>query len=280
MSPAHTMQQTIEKNNAPWLSVLIPVFNVQAYLEECVDSVMSQADRGVEVILLDDRSTDNSFAVMEMLAKRWPGQLTLMQHIVNSGPGAARNTMIDVAHGEYIWFLDSDDKLMPDCISELRSTIEMHAPDVVLCDFGVYRDQQTLKHKLRREHHKHTFCGRRRQLMHDRAYVLTGLLHTGQLHPWSKISRRALWNSPIRFPEGVYFEDMLPTLLMISRAQSFFYQPRPWVAYRQWNNSILASMTLKKACDQSMALLPLRNALKNESWADNPKLHFAWAHQC
>lgn len=264
----------------PWLSILIPVHNVKLYLEECIDSIMSQVDEAIEVILLDDCSTDGSFELMQALAHRWPERLLFLQSETNSGPSAARNAMIEVARGEYLWFLDSDDKLLPNAVSELRATVDAYSPDVVLCDFAVYRANPKFKHRMRGEGHKHTFSGQARLLLQDRAALLAGLLRTGQLHPWSKISRRKLWTPDVRFPEGRYFEDMLTMLTMASRADSFFYVPRPWVAYRQRATSILGDMNMRKARDQSSALLPLWDALKTKQWAKNAALRFTLAHQC
>ena len=67
----------------PWLSILVPVYNVEAYLAECVESIMQQADEGVEILLLDDCSTDSSATVMQELETRWPGRLHLLRHSHN-----------------------------------------------------------------------------------------------------------------------------------------------------------------------------------------------------
>ena len=108
---------------APWLSVLVPVYNVRDYLTECIESVLAQApdDGGVEVLLLDDCSTDDSSAVIAQLQSRWPGRLSVLRHARNSGLSAARNTLMDAAKGRYLWFLDSDDKLLPGAIDSLRT---------------------------------------------------------------------------------------------------------------------------------------------------------------
>ncbi len=145
----------------PWLSVLVPVYNVRDYLAECVESVLAQApaDAGVEVLLLDDCSTDGSAEVMAALDARWPGRLRLLRHERNAGLSAARNTMIDAARGDYLWFLDSDDKLLPGAIAGLREVVGLHAPDAVLCDFAVWRERPRLKHRLRGERHRNTFAG-------------------------------------------------------------------------------------------------------------------------
>ncbi|GGB98593.1 hypothetical protein GCM10007205_04880 [Oxalicibacterium flavum] len=266
--------------SSPWLSILIPVFNVQAYLKECVDSVMSQVDEEVEVILLDDCSTDGSWELMLQLKEQWRGRITVLQHAKNGGLSAARNTMIDAARGQYLWFLDSDDKLLPEAVAELHAVVHAHAPDVVLCDFQVWRDRPRLKHRLRGEHCRRTFKGKTNALLHDRAHLLTGLLRTGQLHAWSKISRRSLWHGGLRFPEGRYFEDMRTMLLMAARADSFYHVAHSWVAYRQRISSILASMNAKKACDQSAALMNFYDQIDSQGWAGDASFRFALAHQC
>ncbi len=266
---------------APWLSVLIPVYNVQAYLSECLASVVGQlgGDDGVQILVLDDCSTDDSWPLMQALAQRWPGRLRLLRHERNGGLSAARNTLMDAARGEYLWLLDSDDKLLPGAIEGLRAIVGTHAPDVVLCDFTVWRERPRLKHRLRGEHHRRSFGGPARRLVHDGCELLAGMLSAGELHAWSKISRRALWGVDLRFPPRRHFEDMTTMPLMALRAESFYYEPRPWVAYRQRGDSILASMNLAKALDQSAALLPFAQALKNSPCGTQARLRLALAHQ-
>ena len=266
----------------PWLSVLVPVYNVRDYLAECVESVLAQApaDAGVEVLLLDDCSTDGSAEVMAALDARWPGRLRLLRHERNAGLSAARNTMIDAARGDYLWFLDSDDKLLPGAIVGLREVVGLHAPDAVLCDFAVWRERPRLKHRLRGERHRNTFAGPHAALRPGGPERLAGLLATGQLHAWSKITRRALWPASVRFPPGRYFEDMATMPLALMGARSYWHVPKPWVAYRQRGGSILSTMTLPKAMDQSAALRPFGDALRGRPEAADPALRFALAHQC
>ncbi len=264
-----------------WLSVLVPVYNVLPWLEECLASVLEQGKGGdgVQVVALDDCSTDGCWALLQRLAARWPGRLQLLQHERNGGLSAARNSLIDAARGDYLWFLDSDDRLLPGALDSLRAIVETHQPDVVLCDFTVQRERTRLKHRLRGEGHKRTFAGPARHLVHDRCALLAGLLSTGQLHAWSKISRRALWQADLRFPPGRYFEDMATMPRMALRAQSFYYEPRPWVAYRQRDSSILARMNPAKALDQSGALATFAQELAQSPCAQHPGLRLALAQQ-
>lgn len=278
------MQQYRQQLLQPWLSVLVPVYNVQAYLRECLASVVGQLGdgedaRSVEILVLDDCSTDTCWAVMNELAGAWPGRLRLLRHERNGGLSAARNTMIDAARGEYLWFLDSDDKLLPGAIASLRSIVQEHAPDVVLCDFAVWRERERLKHRLRGERHRRSFSGPAQRLERDRCTLLAGMLSTGELHAWSKVSRRALWGDTLRFPVGRHYEDMGTMPLMALRAESFYYEPRAWVAYRQREGSILASPNVAKALDQSTALLPFAQALQASPCARHAGVRLALAQQ-
>ncbi|WP_241660968.1 glycosyltransferase family 2 protein [Variovorax guangxiensis] len=267
---------------APWLSVLIPAYNVAPYLAECIDSVMQQFDDGVEVLALDDCATDDSLAQLEALSARWNGRVRVLRHARNAGLSAARNSLLDAATGRYVWFLDGDDKLLPGALPALRRIVERDAPDLVLCDFRVWRERMRLKHRLRGELHRRTFDGPAARLSQDRCAPLAGMLMTGELHAWSKIARRALWADDLRFPPGRYFEDMATMPQLALRARSFYYQPTPWVAYRQRGSSILATMNLQKCLDQSRALSGLAHALDADGAApcrDDARVRLAMAQQ-
>ena len=263
-----------------WLSILVPVYNVRPYLEECLTSIFEQADPDVQVLALDDCSTDGSWELMQKLALRWPGRLQLLQHQRNAGLSAARNSMIEAATGEYLWFLDSDDKLQPGSLDTLANIVQTHAPDVVLCDFSVWREKQRLKHQLRGEAHRRSFNGPSGKLLYDRSLLLSGLFATGQMHAWSKISKRHFWDSTLRFPAGRYFEDLMCMPLLALRCRSFYYCAQPWVAYRQRATSILSTMNTAKAQDQSAALLGFTKALRNDPLGQDPCVKLGVAQQC
>ncbi len=264
---------------APWLSVLVPAYDATAYLSECVESVLAQGVEGVELIVLDDCSRDETPVLLESLQQRWSGSLQVQTHARNQGLSAARNTLLDHAQGEYVWFLDSDDKLLPGVIADLQALIAKESPDLVMCDFEVLRENREAKHWLRGEHHRTSFFGPHTALMRDPASLLSGLLFAGQLHAWSKVSRRSLWHERLRFPRGQYFEDMATMSLLALQAQSSYYVPRPWVAYRQHDSSILANANWKKALDQSRALIPLHQALQHHTCGASPQVQLALAHQ-
>ncbi|WP_416762057.1 glycosyltransferase family 2 protein [Roseateles sp. So40a] len=263
----------------PWLSVLIPVFNVKDYLRECVDSVVSQADAGVEILLVDDCSTDGSGELVRAIAAEHaagPVRVRGLFHEKNLGLSGARNTMLQAAHGEYVWFVDSDDYLMPGAIPRLREVVQAHAPALVLCDFFMLREHTKLKHRLRGEMHRRTFFGPERQLVSDHSLLMRGLFEAGQMHSWSKIARRSVWGEELRFPVGRYFEDMATTPWLALQAENAWYEPAVWVAYRQRAGSILSTPNVTKAEHLAHALANLRDAAQGRPLDD--AANFAWAH--
>ncbi|WP_049632421.1 glycosyltransferase family 2 protein [Cellvibrio sp. pealriver] len=240
-------------SSKPWLSILIPVYNVADYLQECLDSVITQVIPGVEIIALDDCSTDDSLERLQRIAESAKTPINILRHAHNRGLSAARNTLLDHARGEYIWFLDSDDALHPGAIEELQQVVWQHEPDLVMCDFRVWREHQRFKHKWRGEDHTATFAGKKRQLLTDPLKLFEGIYKERNLHIWSKISKRSLWGTDLRFPEGRVMEDMVVTPRLALRVKTYFYQPSVWVAYRQREGSILSSSNQKKIDDMSVA---------------------------
>lgn len=237
----------------PWLSILIPVYNVEAYLHECLESVVLQILPGVEIITLDDCSTDHSHRLLQEFAEDSVVPITILRHDQNRGLSAARNTLLDNARGDYVWFLDSDDALHPDALAELQQITRQYLPDLVLCDFRVWREQQRWKHLWRGENHTATYAGTKRKLLTDPLKLFEGIYKERNLHIWSKISKRSLWGTDLRFPEGRVMEDMVITPRLALRVQTYFYQPSVWVAYRQREGSILSSSSQKKIDDMSIA---------------------------
>ena len=117
------------------VSIIIPIYNASAFIKECIDSVKSQTmTEGVECIMIDDCSTDNTLEIIQSIINRnvnVNGNFFLLRQERNQGPSAARNRGIREAKGEYVFFLDADDTIMPDCIESLYSLAKEHDADYV-----------------------------------------------------------------------------------------------------------------------------------------------------
>jgi len=118
----------------PKISVIIPVYNVEKYLKECLDSVINQTFNDIEIICIDDGSTDTSYSILEEYAKKDNRFVILKQE--NRGAGVARNKGIEVARGEYLYFLDSDDFI--DCTLLEKAYIKIKENDSDICIFKTY----------------------------------------------------------------------------------------------------------------------------------------------
>lgn len=219
-----------------WLSILLPVYNVEAYLAECVQSIIQQAgdDRGVQIIIVDDASTDGSRAIAEALRDQYPHSIKLALQGVNQGVSAARNRLIAEAEGEYIWFVDPDDYLLAGAIAALREIVARSAPDLILCDYRKSRLVTT-----------RSFYGPAKQLSTDIGQLVTGVFKSRKMYCWLKISRRSLWTNGPRFPDGRIFEDIATTPWLLLKARHFYYEPSPWIYYRKRAGSIMDSVKRK-----------------------------------
>ena len=110
------------------ISVIVPVYNIEKYLRKCIDSILSQTYENIEVILVDDGSTDNCGAICDEYAKIDPRIIVI--HKKNAGVSAARNTGIMQCIGEYVFFVDSDDYLPIDSIEKLYNSINEYEADI------------------------------------------------------------------------------------------------------------------------------------------------------
>lgn len=125
---------TTESNRMPSVSIIVPVFKVEPYLEQCIDSILAQDYPNLEIILVDDGSPDNCPAICDRYAAQHPNIKVI--HKINQGAGMARNSGLDVAEGEYITFLDSDDWLQPCFLKKVVEKAVEHDADMVLYDYN------------------------------------------------------------------------------------------------------------------------------------------------
>jgi glycosyltransferase involved in cell wall biosynthesis len=185
-----------EKQPKMLISVIVPVYNTAPYLSKCLDSILAQSHRDLEIILIDDGSEDNSGAICDEYAKK--DRRIKAIHQANGGQSSARNAGLDIATGAYIAFVDSDDSIMPEMFSAMLAAIERENADLAIC--GV---------KLVDENDREVFWNDE-QIKND-------VLDTGQAlralfrstwyttHP-NKLHKYGLWQD-IRFPVGKIMED-------------------------------------------------------------------------
>lgn len=198
------------------LSIIIPVYNVESYLEECLVSVVNQNFSDFEIILVNDGSTDNSFEICASYRKKYDIIKLISQS--NKGLAAARNTGISISKGEYITFLDSDDYLDVNYCAVMYGIISKHNVDMVICqraDFDDITKQTDIKI------FKDEFSNRVINTTEMLQIFSSGYIEL--LSAYAKLFRRnLLLDNNIWYPEGFLYEDGVPTLEMIKACSKFF----------------------------------------------------------
>ena len=208
------------------LSVIIPVYNAEKYLRECVDSILAQTMEDLEVILVNDGSPDNSAAIMAEYAAKYPQKVRTIA-LENGGQGRARNFGIDIAQGDFLSFIDSDDYIAPDMYALMLAAAEENGADVVVCDM------------------EKRFDDGRREYVHA-ALQSAPLASAGSSS--NKIFRRSAVGD-IRFPVGLWYEDFefSAKLLMLSRKTVFVR--KPLYIYRCGQTSTMNNDNARKNLD-------------------------------
>jgi len=179
----------------PLISVIVPVYNVENYIVDCVNSIISQSYDNLEIILVDDGSTDNSGILCDSYLSK--DARVRVIHQSNRGLSAARNIGIDIAQGDYIGFVDSDDCIHPEMYSRLMEDITEYDVLLSFCQYKRFRNGITLEDSLL---YKNT------ELFSPHDVIYESLAGEKWWEAWTKLYHRSLFLS-IRFPEGRTNED-------------------------------------------------------------------------
>lgn len=181
----------------PLISVIVPVYNVEAYVHQCIESILCQTYRNLEIILIDDGSTDNCPAICDEY-ERLDSRIKVI-HQKNSGQSVARNVGLDICRGEYIAFVDSDDWVEPNAYMLMMDMMLNKNLDIVFCTANIILDNESKEIRFE-------FFEDNTVLMPQKIVELTLKDEIGG-QPWLKIYHRHCWED-VRFPEGRVYEDL------------------------------------------------------------------------
>jgi glycosyltransferase involved in cell wall biosynthesis len=221
----------------PKVSVIIPVYNVEKYLGFCLNTVLCQTMRkDMEIICVNDGSTDGSLAVLHKYTTRYPEIHVISQP--NKGLSEARNTGIDNSTGEYLYFLDSDDLLHPQCMEIAYTMAKRHNAPLVAFDF--YRDDGKGAIPLRGWQKIDVDNIRETITTNPLKYLRGGKERRLYNSTWSKFFRRDLFDK-VRFEPGLYFEDMISTSILLREKPKTVIIPEKLHWYRTTEGSIMNS---------------------------------------
>ena len=224
------------------VSIIIPVYNVAPYLAEAMDSVIRQSYGNLEIIIIDDGSTDGSAEMCDDYARR--DRRIRLIHQENKGIGAARNLGLDIMNGEAVAFLDSDDAYDPDFIEDLVSAMVREEADIVLCKWSVFRITGIMAGT-----EPEAVCPAIGPGMYGRVRALRALLDGGINYGiWNKLYSRELWKD-LRFPVGVAHEDVSTTCGIIDICRTLCVIDKKLYLYRKRPGSITETFSKKNCFD-------------------------------
>ena len=223
------------------VSVVIPVYQVEAYIEECLSSVCSQTFTDMEILCINDCTKDGSWDKVRNAAEK-DSRIRLLCNEKNMGLAAVRNKGLLNARGEYVYFLDSDDMIAPDMLSELVLRSEKEQLDVAaFCADFIYEDEE-LREK---------FCRNPAVFKGDYPDVLSGKeLYVRWMERWDWMPsqpryfyrRDFLMENGIRFPEGLLHEDEMFTFDVLMKAGRVRVFPEKWFIRRFRKDSIMTGV--------------------------------------
>lgn len=204
----------------PKVSVVVPIYNVEKYIKKCMDSLVNQTLQEIQIIFVNDGSTDESGNIAKEYASKYPNKIIYLEK-ENGGLSDARNFGMRYAEGEYIAFLDSDDYVENTMYEEMYNKALQENSDYVECDFVWEYPDKTKKDK--------------RNSYNNKKEMLTNV----RVVAWNKlIKREILEKNNISFPKGLRYEDIEFTYKLIPYLNKVSYVDKEFVHYVQRNNSI------------------------------------------
>ena len=214
------------------VSVIVPVYNVENYLEKCLDSLVNQTLKDIEIIIINDGSPDNSQKIIDKYAKKYKNIVSIND--TNHGQGHARNEGIKIASSKYIMFVDSDDWLELDAIEKMYQIIEKENSDVVVADINKIINNQTQYFK---NYHNYS----------EQDNINLMLSHPG---PVAKLYKKDIFlKNDIHFLENVYYEDLAMAPILSLYVKKIRYINQPVYNYLIRENSTMKQKTYNKKID-------------------------------
>lgn len=242
----------------PLISVIIPVYNVEKHLEKCLKSVINQTFRDMEIICVNDGSTDNCAKILDKYAAK-DSRITVITQ-KNQGLSVARNTGLSKATAEYIAYVDSDDFVHPEFLQKLYALSQEYKADIVGCDFAkIYSNEglpdiQGVKPK--------EYIPALPVLLHRKNFI--------HFNVWNKLYTRRVIQD-IDFVPGIYFEDWVYNSCVFAGAKSFVWLGEKLYGYRISDNSIMRSVFNRKKLDDYVSGIHAVRKFYKEKFPDKWK---------
>ena len=241
------------------ISIIVPAFNADRFLEKCLNSILDQTFSEFEIILINDGSQDNTLIICEQFAKKDSRVVLINQD--NQGISIARNTGILKAQYPYITFVDSDDWIEKTYLEVLFNCMTQYNADISIC--GHYIDHIDEKKNRRKKQ-----CSKDKQIFEYSKNEALSLIFQDdhiQNYPWSKLYKKHLFDD-IKYPENTYYEDVFTTYKIIDRADKIVKTNEKLLHYIKHESNITTTNSPKKITDCCNAFLSqLHFMKKNQS---------------
>jgi glycosyltransferase involved in cell wall biosynthesis len=243
----------------PLVSIIIPVYNAERYISRCLDSIAGQSFQPMEVIIVDDGSTDNTSAIVRVYLSKYPWFKCITQ--TNKGPGESRNSGIAASRGKYIAFIDADDYITPDFVDVLFNLAEENSADIAVCNFYVL-----LPNGLRFPYPFPTFV--RKMSGSEGARKTLSMLNLPGV-VWNKLYLRKLFiDNGIKFP-SIYYEDAITVCMLMINTKTVAATKKPCYYYLRHKQSLTGKFNEKHINDYLMAAGILKNYLVDQRmWSE------------
>lgn len=234
------------------ISVIVPVYNVEKYIDKCIKSILNQNYKELEIILVDDGSTDKSGEICDEYAKK--DDRIKVIHKINGGLSDARNAGLNIAKGEYIGFVDSDDYIDNDMYSTLFDLIQKHKADISIVSFREFMNGKVIDIQDSKQLDIFNRTEGIQELLLDKKI---------QSYAWNKLFKAELFKN-IKFPTGKNFEDIATTLLLFEKTQKIVRLEEPKYNYLRRNDSIIGIKNYKTYYDYIEVILDKYKYLKGK----------------
>ena len=215
--------------NSPLISIIVPVYQVEKYLEKCINSIINQTYKNLEIILVDDGSTDNCPAICDRFQVE-DSRIKVI-HQENGGLSHARNVGLEISTGDFIGFVDSDDWIEPNMYELLMSALQETQADIAVCNRQYeFEDSESIPINVKPINRK----------LYTNKEALRMIIKGGSIirnAVWDKLFRKNIIQN-IRFPKGKIFEDSLWTPQIIGNAKSIICIDYPLYHYLQRSESL------------------------------------------
>lgn len=240
------------------ISVIIPVYNVEKYIIRCLNSVVSQTYKNIEIILVDDGSTDNSGKICDEYAQKY--NFVNVYHQKNKGQSVARNYAIDRAKGEYYIFVDSDDYIESDMIENLMQAIKKYGTKIACCGRYILSEYGDMRRK--------EFVFKEEQIWDSHTAIKRMLTFKGiDSASWDKIYHKSLFEA-VRYPVGILHDDLVIIPEIMINAGMIVHTGQPKYYYTQREGSV----TSQKFSQKTLSILSQTDRLKELVLLNYPDL--------